>query len=317
MSRIAIRSTGSCLGEEEASVSELVSVYQAPEQVIRRSLGNRTVRVTRGPIEALALRAATVCLQRASVAAEEVDAIIWGGPAHDAMHFQKDLGAVQATTFMARELCSEFPSALYTAKCLVRDGYRHVLVASASTLRSDPNSPLRTDVVVPACETGYCELLSDAGSAALVVDGEGLELCGFGAATGGNYWDYYLVRRRLAEGGAPPSAIPNDLEMLKETRPIHQRALHECLAKAGVTVDQIDHFVLPLELGTLSDSYARWMLGLPPSKVFHFDGCSHVGFSDLALGLDVLSRSGTLAGGQYVLLVGRAVGVVRCAILRS
>jgi hypothetical protein len=92
--------------------------------------------------------------------------------------------------------------------------------------------------------------------------------------------------------------------------------MRACLGEAGLSLDRIDHIVLPIEPTKLTESCARFVLRVPSDKIVSVVESAHVGFGDPILGLESLLGHGEALFGRSVLVFAKTVGIVRCAALR-
>jgi 3-oxoacyl-[acyl-carrier-protein] synthase III len=301
-----IRSVGTCAGEISVSVSELAARCRTTEQAIARSLGGRSVRVSREPPLRLALEAATTCLRDAGASIKDVEAIVWFGHQPSGLRLQHELGATGAFTLFVDGYCSEMVPALRTARDLVRDGTRSVLIVSEDRFE-------RLYTAQPPSERGYSEITSDAGSAALVTDDPVLELTAFGFATRAHDWDYWIKYHDFHAGRLAADGLPDAIGVAREEIDTRRTALDRCLRAAAVSIERPGHFSLPERVRPPMLSLAR-QLGIASDKVVAAE-YGHMGRSDVIFDLERLLAAPSAAD-PHIVLMTATTGVCRCAVLR-
>jgi 3-oxoacyl-[acyl-carrier-protein] synthase III len=166
----------------------------------------------------------------------------------------------------------------------------------------------------PLTEKNYRNMFSDGAAAALLTSDSSWSIRGIGSATDGRFADYWSKQRLYREGVTGPDQLPNDLEVLYESVPLHRRALANCLQSASLRIDDIDHLILPLDPEPLAISIARH-LRIPADKLVRHKKNSHVGSADPLFCMETLRASGRAEPGQKVLIGVRTVGIMRFLIL--
>jgi 3-oxoacyl-[acyl-carrier-protein] synthase III len=305
---VGIRSVGTCLGEVRLGIPELAARCATSEAAIARSLGNRTVHVTHEPALRLAVSAARACLERATAAIDDVDAIVWFGDQPSGLRLQHELGGAGAFTLFVDGYCSEMVPGMRIARDLVRDGARRVLIVSED--RFD-----RPYTARPPSERGYAELTSDAGSAVLVERDAPVEFSGFGFATRAADWDYWIRYHAFHDGRLPADELPDPIAAAYDEIRTRRTALERCLHAAGLTLEQADRFSLPERIDAPMRSLAR-QLGIATTKVVPAR-YGHMGRSDVVVDLEALLESPAPPADRRLVLMTATTGVCRCAALRQ
>lgn len=261
------------------------------------------------------LRAAREALAVAGIAPAEIDLLI-------ATAFPSDQPAVGQAAFLARALgiggaawnlestCSSSMVALQTACGLVTAGqYRRVLVVSSCTYSRivDGRSPL--------------SWVAGDGAGAFVVsevsEGEGLrgmktvhtgETCG-------------VFSNHLAiDDGAPRirmQADPRAATFLEDTLRYMPQCCGAAAAQAGVTLAEIDAFVLNTPVAWFTEVATR-TLGIDPQRtVTAYPFCANVGPALMPINLLLAAKSGRVRPGDLVMLYGvGSVSTATASVLR-
>ncbi|WP_084056336.1 beta-ketoacyl-ACP synthase III [Desulfacinum hydrothermale] len=165
--RARIRSVGRFLPERRLTNEDLEKMVDTTDEWIRTRTGIRERRVLepgRG-CSYMAIRAAQECLDRAGVAASEVDAIIVGTVTPDmffpstACLVQQGLGAEKAWGFDLSAGCSGFVFSLTTGAQMIESGrYDKVLVIGADVMST----------IIDYTDRNTCVLFGDAAGAVLL-----------------------------------------------------------------------------------------------------------------------------------------------------
>ncbi len=165
--RAMIRSVGRFLPERRLTNKDLERMVDTTDEWILTRTGIRERRILEPGLGCsyMAIRAAQECLERAGVAASEVDAIIVGTVTPDmffpstACLVQKGIGASKAWGFDLSAGCSGFVFSLTTAVQMVESGrYDKVLAIGADVMSS----------IIDYTDRNTCVLFGDAAGAVLV-----------------------------------------------------------------------------------------------------------------------------------------------------
>jgi 3-oxoacyl-[acyl-carrier-protein] synthase-3 len=318
--RATIRAASVALAENEVDAAWLARLQHATVEAVRRSLGDLRLYTSVRPEVELGTDAARRCLASAKLDPADLDAIIWtsGSHKHGCLWVQRALGAKQAFALDTSTNCADVLVALRLAQALVeRDDLRRVLIVSGE--RWSELIPNRSLGLLR--EDSVWALFSDGGGALVVeTDGEGPRPIGYGFASDGTYCDALEVRAQnvagqergvgFVEGG------PSPLEIAFHEIGLQRLALDRCLASAGITREQIDHILMQTATAEMQAATLR-RLGLPGDRVVRCAGMpSHIGATDVMVGLDLLTAPGRSTPGQHVLVGARTVGFMRFALLR-
>lgn len=313
---VAVMSTGSYVPERVVTNDQLaVELGCDPEWIVQRT-GIRERRfVAEGEASSdMAIEAARQCLQRADVAAAEVDLLIvatWTPDVHGpatACLVQDRLG-IEAPAFDISSACSGFLYALVSAAQFIATGCaRRALVIGVDTM---------SRVINPADQRGY----------PLFGDGAGAVLLGPGNANQG------LLSYTLGSDGAGAellikrmggSRMPLDgrqtgqgLEFLAmQGQPVFRWAVQlfcgvipGLLDHVGLSVDQVDLYIMhQANLRILSAAAEK--LDIDMSRVFvNLDRYGNTAAASVPLALDEACRQGDVQPGRRIVLGGFGAGL--------
>ncbi|GGQ59261.1 3-oxoacyl-ACP synthase III family protein [Couchioplanes azureus] len=324
--RAGILGTGSYVPEHEVTNEALVQRVPgaSAEWITRKTLIE--ARRFAAPEEAtsdLAIRAGAAALEHAGIAADRIDYLIVSTSTGDspqpptASLVQHALGAHRAAAFDINVVCAGFVFGLALAESLVavRPGAVVLVVAA--------------DV--------YSRILDfdDRRTAILFGDGAGAAVVGAVPQPYGLV-DVELVTRgdahELIHVKAGGSRLPASAETLAEGGHFFRMngrgvrdfvmagvppVLHDLLKRAGVTAEEVDHFVPHQANGVMLQELVE-AAGLTRSRThLVLDRFGNTGSASAAIALDTAARSGALGDGDLVLIAGFGGGMsVGAALLR-
>jgi len=326
VARVGILGTGSYLPEHEVTNEALVErvTGTTPEWISRKTLiGARRFAAPDEATSDLAIKAAVEALARAGIAADRVDYLIVSTSTPDSPQpptsslVQHAIGAHRAAAFDINVVCAGFVFGLALA-----DG----LVAA------------RPDAVVLVVAADVYSRILDFGdrrSAILFGDGAGA------AVVGAVPHPYGLVDVELVSRGdahelihikAGGSRLPASAETVADGDHFFRMngrgvrdfvlegvppVLADLLKRAGVTAEDVDHFVPHQANGVMIGELvaAAGLLGARTHLVL--DRYGNTGSASAAIALDAAARAGDLHDGELVLLAGFGGGMsVGAALLR-
>ena len=326
VARVGILGTGSYLPEHEVTNEALVErvTDTTPEWISRKTLiGARRFAAPDEATSDLAVKAAVAALDRAGIAADRLDYLIVSTSTPDspqpptASLVQHAIGAHRAAAFDINVVCAGFVFGLALA-----DG----LVAA----RPDA-------VVLVVAADVYSRILDfdDRRSAILFGDGAGA------AVVGAVPHPYGLVDVELVSRGdahelihirAGGSRLPASAETVADGDHFFRMdgrgvrdfvlagvppVLADLLKRAGVTADDVDHFVPHQANGVMIGELVE-AAGLRGARThLVLDRYGNTGSASAAIALDAAARAGDLHDGELVLLAGFGGGMsVGAALLR-
>ncbi|MFZ3170506.1 MAG: beta-ketoacyl-ACP synthase III [Carboxydocellales bacterium] len=263
----------------------------------------------------LAVKAAREALAQAGLAAEDLDAIIIGTVTPDypfpsaACVVQEKLGAHRAAAFDLSAGCTGFMFAITVGAQFINTGmYRNVLVIGAETLSRILNWQDRTT----------CVLFGDGAGAVVlqpVSPGKGLLACDLGSDGTG----VPLLLQKAGGSRYPASAetvAQNQhsismagKEVFKFAVKVMGEAAEKAIAKAGMTIADIDYFI-PHQANIRIIDAATKRLGLDKDKVFiNVDRYGNTSSASIGIALAEAVREGKVKDGDTLVLVGFGAGL--------
>lgn len=321
---VRIVATGTFPGETILSAAEVAASIGGTEAAVARWIGKLTVHVSALSAPEIGARAGVRCLEKAGVAADDVQVVIWGSSAQPdlerdgrrELRAQHLIGAARASVIEVGLPCSESITALRLARSLV-DGdpaVERVLVVFGER---------RSKRTLGFDATAYQPVFSDVGAALLLERAETDGIVAMAEDCDGSYWDFLLRARENAKHAplarGPASALAVDPLLAKasvDAAKQCRRALDRCLELAGLDRSRIDHVILTREGARIPSALMR-SLDVPVEKLFvPTTGPTHAGMSDVVIDFEALTESGALRPGQHVLLGARAVGTIRFCLYR-
>jgi 3-oxoacyl-[acyl-carrier-protein] synthase III len=299
MSTLGISSIGIALGEQELAPADLALEYGMTEAAVLAALDGMIVHATSRSMPELACEAATRCLERASLSAQDVDLLITcrtlANP-HLGAPLEVLLGRPDIVVMSMTGNCSVFFQAMWMARAwLLTQGMRRALVVYSETCAE------ATRIPGPLIENAPRDIFSDAAGAVLIEEGGGLALRSYGAAQNAEWWSYFTT---YGAGGVDG----RELDVLRGSMEVCKLALRRTLDGAGYSIDQIDAFAMPNEVGVLM----RWIerhLRIPFARVVQVPRApSHAWAIDPIYNLQHLMSTGNLAPGSRIVCLSRAIG---------
>ncbi len=256
----------------------------------------------------LGAKAARACLERAGIAAEDVDAIVLATSSPDriqpatATRVQDLIGARKAYAFDLGSVCSGAVFAMHVADALIRSGGARRVLVIASELYSRGHLNPR--------DFSTCACLGDGAAALLMSDDRGHTVLGTVLHTDGSGADLIQVP---AGGTMLPYARmerPQDAYFMMRGKDVQDfvvsrgsEVVEELLAAQGVDKKDVA-FVVPHQanIGVLQGLAAK--LGIDMSKfVVTLDRYGNTAGASVLIALDDLLTSGRAAAGDLVVLV--------------
>ena len=325
MRTIRITGTGSALPGRIVTNKELEQMVETSDEWIRERTGIGERHVSVGEtVVTLASEAARKALEQAGKRAEEIDLILVATCSPEqylpccACQVQADIGAVNALAFDVNAACSGFLFALNTADAYLQMG----LAKNALIIGSEVLSKL-----VDWTDRGSCILFGD-GAGAVVV-----ELCEAPAGilgralhsdgTGGGVLQ--CGARELTTPYAGTSAAKTDQNQPTDdrehfiqmdgqevyrfaTRRVPQ-CIEEALSDAGLTVPDIDLFVLHQANARIIDAVAKRLHADRDKFPTNLERVGNMSSASIPVLLDELNRQGKLHRGDRIVLAGFGAGL--------
>lgn len=315
--RAQILGVGHALPERRLTNQELEQMVDTSDQWIVERSGIRERRIADPPTKCsdLAYQAAAMALQRAGIAARQLDLIIVATATPDmsfpstACIVQDLLGASNAAAFDLEAGCTGFIYGLDVAhKYLLSEDYNYILIIGAEVLSR----------IINYKDRNTCVLFGDGAGAAVMGkghDGYGLLSSVIGADGSGAR---FLT---LPAGG---TAIPASLETVQnglhfvqmngnEVFRFASRILPEIsskvLQKAGYTYSDIDIFV-PHQANIRIIKTAMKRMNIPAEKtLINLDKYGNISAACIPVALSQAEEEGRLKAGDLVLLAAFGAGL--------
>ena len=336
MRTIRITGTGSALPGRIVTNKELEQMVETSDEWIRERTGIAERHVSVGEtVVTLASEAARKALEQAGKRAEEIDLILVATCSPEqylpccACQVQADIGAVNALAFDVNESCSGFLFALNTADAYLRMG----LAENALIIGSEVLSKL-----VDWTDRGSCILFGDGAGAVVVerckaesraVEEKQIPAAGIlGRAlhsdgTGGGVLQ--CDARELTTPYARTSAVKTDQNQPMDdrehfiqmdgqevyrfaTRRVPQ-CIEEALSDAGLTVPDIDLFVLHQANARIIDAVAKRLHADRKKFPTNLERVGNLSSASIPVLLDELHKQGKLHRGDRIVLAGFGAGL--------
>lgn len=336
MRTIRITGTGSALPGRIVTNKELEQMVETSDEWIRERTGIAERHVSVGEtVVTLASEAAHKALEQAGKTAEEIDLILVATCSPEqylpccACQVQADIGAVNALAFDVNAACSGFLFALNTADAYLRMG----LAENALIIGSEVLSKL-----VDWTDRGSCILFGDGAGAVVVerckaesraVEEKQIPAAGIlGRAlhsdgTGGGVLQ--CDARELTTPYARTSAVKTDQNQPMDdrehfiqmdgqevyrfaTRRVPQ-CIEEALSDAGLTVPDIDLFVLHQANARIIDAVAKRLHADRKKFPTNLERVGNLSSASIPVLLDELHKQGKLHRGDRIVLAGFGAGL--------
>lgn len=336
MRTIRITGTGSALPGRIVTNKELEQMVETSDEWIRERTGIAERHVSVGEtVVTLASEAARKALEQAGKRAEEIDLILVATCSPEqylpccACQVQAAVGAVNALAFDVNAACSGFLFALNTADAYLRTG----LAKNALIIGSEVLSKL-----VDWTDRGSCILFGDGAGAVVVerckaesraVEEKQIPAAGIlGRAlhsdgTGGGVLQ--CDARELTTPYARTSAVKTDQNQPMDdrehfiqmdgqevyrfaTRRVPQ-CIEEALSDAGLTVPDIDLFVLHQANARIIDAVAKRLHADRKKFPTNLERVGNLSSASIPVLLDELHKQGKLHRGDRIVLAGFGAGL--------
>ncbi len=295
---------------------DLAKIVETNDEWITSRTGISTRHISDGEEASdLAAQAALIAIEDAGIDPADIDMILLATMSPDAMlpncasTVQAKIGATNATCFDINAACSGFLFALNTANAYLVSGmYKNILVIGTETLSK----------VVDWSDRASCILFGDGAGAMIVTADDSKAFC---AVTGSDG-----VKGPVLTGAATP--LKNMLVDTTDDTSAGNYYLHmdgqevfkfavskvpECigqvLAKASVTVEDIDLFVLHQANVRIISAVAK-RLGVDSDKIpVNLDKYGNTSAASIPILFDELKKSGALDGVKKIVLSGFGGGL--------
>lgn len=305
--------TGSALPKRIVSNDDLSKIMDTSDEWIssRTGIKSRHLAVEESLTE-LAGEAAKQALEEAEINPEELDMILAATLSADkllpslACELQRELGAVNAVAFDINAACSGFMFALHTADAYIKCGqYRKILVVGGEILSK----------IMDWSDRSTCVLFGDGAGAAVVSADETNGILGIAQGSDGAKGDALLCENRknnnpyITNSKELSYVSMNGQEVYKFAVRTVPKAITEAIENAGLTVEDIDLFVIHQANIRIIESVAK-RLKVPIEKFpTNLEECGNISAGSVPILLDFVNRRGMVKKGDKIVLAGFGAGL--------
>lgn len=322
---IRITGTGSALPGRIVTNKELEQMVETSDEWIRERTGIGERHVSVGEtVVTLASEAARKALEQAGKRAEEIDLILVATCSPEqylpccACQVQADIGAVNALAFDVNAACSGFLFALNTADAYLRTGLaENALIIGSEVLSklvdwTDRSSCILFGDGAGAVVVEQCEVSSGILGRALHSDGAGggVLQCGARELT----TPYARTSATKTDQNQPMDGREHFIQMDGQevyrfaTRRVPQ-CIEEALSDAGLTVPDIDLFVLHQANARIIDAVAKRLHADRKKFPTNLERVGNLSSASIPVLLDELHKQGKLHRGDRIVLAGFGAGL--------
>lgn len=305
--------TGSALPKRIVTNDDLSKIMDTSDEWIksRTGIGARHI-ATEETLTDLAFHASHQALEEAGVLPEELDMILAATLSPDnvfpslSCELQRELGAVHAVAFDINAACSGFLFALQTADAYIKSGrYKNILVVGGEILSK----------MMDWNDRSTCVLFGDGAGAALVKGDKDLGILGICQGSDGAKGQALTCENRKINNPYMKNSTDlsytnmNGQEVYKFAVRTVPKAILEALGEAGLTVSDIDLFVLHQANIRIIESVAK-RLKVPMEKFpTNLQECGNISAGSVPVLLDEINRAGRIKKGDKIVLAGFGGGL--------
>lgn len=321
---IKITGTGSCLPDNVVTNFDMAKIVETSDEWIRERTGIAERRISTGEtVASLAAKACERALEMAGKSASEVDLIIVGTCSPElllpcaACQVQASIGADKAVAFDLSAACSGFLFALNTAYSYIATGiYKNALIVGSEVLSK----------LMDWSDRSTCVLFGD-GAGAAFIEATNEENCGIISMVQGSDGAKGLVlscgQRQVSNPYINEENLPynneeytfspyirmNGQEVYKFATRQVPNCIKEALDKAGLTVDDVDLFVLHQANVRIIEAAAKRLKADISKFPMNLDRIGNMSSATIPVLLDELNREGKLHKGDKLVLSGFGAGL--------
>ncbi len=319
---VNITGTGRALPENIVTNFDMAKLVETSDEWIRERTGIAERRISTGEtVASLSAKACAQALEMAGKTPQEVDLILVATCSPEmllpcaACQVQGILGAKNAVAYDLNAACAGFLFGLSSAYAYLQSGlYKNALVVGAEVLSK----------IVDWTDRSTCVLVGDGAGAAFVElceeTDENLEKTGIISIAQGSDGAKGMVlscqERKLSNpyiekpiGEADSFVHMDGQEVYKFAVKQVPLCIQDALTKAGLTVDEIDHFILHQANVRILEAVAK-RLKVDVSKFpMNLDRVGNMSSATIPVLLDELNREGKLKKGEKIVLSGFGAGL--------
>lgn len=311
--RARIAGTGSSLPRLRVTNDDLGKIMDTSDEWIRSrtGIGARHI-ATEETLTDLAFHASLQALEEAGALPEELDMILAATLSPDnvfpslSCELQRELGAVNAVAFDINAACSGFLFALQTADAYIKSGrYKNILVVGGEILSK----------MMDWNDRSTCVLFGDGAGAALVKADSDFGILGISQGSDGAKGQALTCENRRINNPYMKNSTDlsytnmNGQEVYKFAVRTVPKAILEALGEAGLTVSDIDLFILHQANIRIIESVAK-RLKVPMEKFpTNLQECGNISAGSVPVLLDEINRAGRIKKGDKIVLAGFGGGL--------
>jgi len=305
---VRIASVGSCVPDNVVTNADLARFVDTSDEWIttRTGIKQRYLSPTDAPVSAseLGTKAAARALEKAGLAAADVDAVICATFTPDyffpstACRIQDELGCTGAFAFDISAACTGFIYGLTMANSLILSGQCRTVVLVGSEIIS------RT---LDWTDRTTCILFGDAAGAAVLTAGDtpGTGILSACLGSNGSLGEILF----LPAWGEHRFMKMKGNEVFKHAVRLMSESVQTACGKAGVTVDQLDYLV-PHQANVRIINGLAGHLGVAPDKVVtNIERYGNTSSASIPLALEDAMNAGKIKAGSLVALTALGGGI--------
>lgn len=313
---IRITGTGSALPEKIVTNFDLEKLVETSDEWIQKRTGIAERRISDGEtVSTLAAEACRKALEMAGKTADEVDLILVATCSPElllpccACQVQDRIGASGAVAFDLNAACSGFLFALNTAYAYLQAGiYKNALIAGSEVLSK----------LVDWKDRGTCILFGDGAGAAFVEASAGETVYDSGRRAGvecmvqgsdGAKGMVLSCAERTADKSESPYIQMDGQEVYKFATKQVPACIQEALDKAGMTVDDVDWFLLHQANVRIIESVAKRLKADLSKFPMNIRQVGNMSSATIPVLLDEWNRDGRIKKGDRLVLSGFGAGL--------
>ena len=316
---INITGTGRALPENIVTNFDMAKIVETSDEWIRERTGIAERRISTGDtVASLSAKACEQALEMAGKQAEDVDLIIVATCSPEmllpcaACQVQGMIGAKNAVAFDLNAACSGFLFGLSTVYGYLQTGlYRNALVVGAEVLSK----------IIDWTDRSTCVLFGDGAGAAFVEAIEGNEenagIISISQGSDGARGMVLSCQERKLSNPYIKDAIGEENNFLHmDGQEVYKFAvkqvpvcIQDALSKAGLTVEDIDHFVLHQANVRILEAVAKRLKADITKFPMNLNRVGNMSSATIPVLLDELNREGKLKKGDKIVLSGFGAGL--------
>lgn len=311
---VKICGTGSYLPAHCVTNDDLSKIVDTSDEWIKSRTGIECRHlVTDETTTSMSVKAAEEAMKEAGIKPEEIDLILAATASSDhiipmlSCEVQREIGAVHAVAFDISAACSGFLFALSTASFYIRSGqYKNALVIGAETLSKLMDWEDRSTCVLFGDGAGAAvvkDVPNEDGILSLIQGSDGARGMVLSCAGRSIHNPYVQNERKLSY------VQMNGQEVYKFAVRTVPAAIEQAVEDAGVSLDEIDYFVLHQANIRIIESVAK-RLHQPMEKFpANLQKCGNTSAASVPILLDDVNKKGMLQKGNKIVLAGFGAGL--------